>query len=87
MGTVSIDQKCRVVIPRSIRDHIGVDTGDKIAFLAKDDGVVMVRVPKDPLMAMSGIFKSDRKKALSMMQELKEEERMEEADRDATFGI
>lgn len=87
MGTVSIDQKCRVVIPRSIRDHIGVDTGDKIAFLEKEDGVVIVKIPKDPLMAMSGILKDDREKVIAVMQELKEEERMEEVDRDAAFGI
>ena len=87
MGIVSIDQKCRVIIPRSIRDHIGVDAGDKIAFLEKEDGIVMVKIPKDPLIAMSGIFKSDRNKILAVMHELKEEERSDEVHRDASFNV
>ena len=42
---------------------------------------------EDPLMAMSGILKADREKVIAVMQELKEEERREEADRDASFNI
>lgn len=47
----TITSKGQVTIPKSVREHLGVGTHDKVAFVVEDDGTVRLRVPQYPNVA------------------------------------
>jgi antitoxin PrlF len=47
----TITSKGQVTIPREVRRHLGLQDGDKLSFVLKDDGSVAVHVPTYPTVA------------------------------------
>lgn len=47
----TITSKGQVTIPREVRRHLGLQEGDKLSFVLKDDGSVAVHVPAYPTVA------------------------------------
>jgi AbrB family looped-hinge helix DNA binding protein len=47
----TITSKGQVTIPRAVRQHLGIGTGDVIAFVIDDEGEVHVKVPRYPTIA------------------------------------
>jgi len=45
MSTSTLSSKFQVSIPKALRDRLSWRPGQKIAFIAKADGVLMVSVP------------------------------------------
>lgn len=43
MPTATLTTKGQVTIPKEVREHLGVDTGDRVSFVVQDDGVVVVK--------------------------------------------
>jgi antitoxin PrlF len=43
MPTATLTTKGQVTIPKEVRDHLGVDTGDRLSFVVQDDGTVIVK--------------------------------------------
>ncbi len=43
MPTATLTSKGQVTIPKEVRDHLGVDTGDRLSFVVQDDGTVIVK--------------------------------------------
>lgn len=43
MPTATLTTKGQITIPREVRDHLGVDSGDRLSFTVQDDGSVVVR--------------------------------------------
>jgi AbrB family looped-hinge helix DNA binding protein len=40
--TATLTTKGQVTIPKSVRDHLGVDTGDRLSFAVQEDGTVVI---------------------------------------------
>jgi antitoxin PrlF len=52
----TITSKGQVTIPKDVREQLGLQTHDKIAFIIDDDGTVRLRVPQFPTIAsLAGI--------------------------------
>lgn len=44
----TVTSKGQVTIPVEIRQYLGIDTSDKIAFVIEDDGSVRIKIPRYP---------------------------------------
>lgn len=51
----SVTRRGQVTIPATVRRHLGVDTPDKIAFVLRDDGQVVLEPVKFTAASLSGI--------------------------------
>ncbi len=52
----TITSKGQVTIPKEVRQHLGLATNDRIAFVIEDDGTVRLSVPRFPTIAsLAGI--------------------------------
>ena len=43
MPTATLTTKGQVTIPKEVREHLGVDTGDRLSFVVQEDGSVVVK--------------------------------------------
>ena len=43
MPTATMTTKGQITIPKEVREHLGVDAGDRLSFAVQDDGTVVVR--------------------------------------------
>lgn len=71
MTIVSISPRFRITIPKSVRMKFDLKAGDNVAFLKRGEELVIVRVPKKPLVEMAGMLdnKSDIRKILKQLKE------------------
>ena len=53
----TVTSKGQVTIPVEIRQYLGIDTGDKIAFVIDDDGSIRIKIPRYPLRGAAGSLK------------------------------
>jgi AbrB family looped-hinge helix DNA binding protein len=42
MPTATLTTKGQITIPKEVREHLGVNTGDRLSFVVQDDGTVIV---------------------------------------------
>jgi AbrB family looped-hinge helix DNA binding protein len=42
----TISSKFQISIPKEVRDHLALRTGQKVAFIAKPEGFLIVPIPK-----------------------------------------
>jgi len=78
MTIVTTSGKGQVVIPKEIRDHLGLQPGQKVAVELVRDHVEIRPLPTDPIEALHGMFK---RYSGSMAEELVKE-RKKDARRD-----
>ena len=51
----TISSKGQLILPREVREHLGIRTLDRVAFVIEDSGAVIVRTPHEPdLSALRG---------------------------------
>jgi antitoxin PrlF len=43
MPTATLTTKGQITIPKEVREHLGVETGDRLSFLVQEDGTVLVK--------------------------------------------
>jgi AbrB family looped-hinge helix DNA binding protein len=43
MPTATMTTKGQVTIPKEVREHLGVETGDRLSFVVQEDGTVIVQ--------------------------------------------
>jgi AbrB family looped-hinge helix DNA binding protein len=43
MPMATLTTKGQITIPKEVREHLGVDTGDRLSFVVQEDGTVIVR--------------------------------------------
>jgi antitoxin PrlF len=58
----AITTKGRATIPKAIREHLGLKSGDRVKFFMHPDGSVVL-LPKRPASVLRGIVKSRRRGA------------------------
>ena len=56
MPTSTVSSKGQVTIPKEVRDALRIDTGDRVLFVVRDDGVVELRPETVDLMDLVGIL-------------------------------
>ncbi|HKB10353.1 MAG TPA: AbrB/MazE/SpoVT family DNA-binding domain-containing protein [Vicinamibacterales bacterium] len=62
MPTATLTSKGQVTIPREVREHLGVDTGDRLSFVVQDDGSVVVRPVTRHVRELGGLlFRAGRR--------------------------
>ena len=59
METISstVTSKGQVVIPKKLRERYGIRPATMIRWIEKDQGILMVPEPEDPIVALRGMFK------------------------------
>ncbi|MGD0631515.1 MAG: AbrB/MazE/SpoVT family DNA-binding domain-containing protein [Terracidiphilus sp.] len=63
MATAALTSKGQITVPISIRKKLGLQTGDQVLFIEREDGEILVRAKKGDLMDFYGMFKSSGKPA------------------------
>lgn len=71
MATATLSAKGWVVIPKEIRDRLGLKKGDRIRVMQSDRQIVLIPVAKDPITAGRGMLKG----GMSMKEFLEEKRR------------
>ena len=61
MARSTLTSKGQITIPKKIRDVLGLDTGDRVAFIIREDGVVEMRPETVDLGSLYGILKPEKK--------------------------
>jgi antitoxin PrlF len=56
----AITTKGQATIPKAIRDHLGLKSGDRVKFFMHPNGTVVL-LPKRPVAALRGFVKSGRR--------------------------
>ncbi len=62
MKVVKVLQKGQIVIPKEIREKVGIKIGNKVLVQETEGAVLIMPEPKDPLEAMVGLWKEYRPK-------------------------
>jgi len=57
MPTATITSKGQNTIPKEVRDALGLDTGHRVSFVVRENGVVEMHPENVDLMSLCGIFK------------------------------
>jgi len=55
MATVTISSKFQIVIPKAMREHLGLTAGQKVQVIAYDNRLELI--PEQPLEKMRGFLK------------------------------
>ena len=64
----AITSKGQATIPKSIRDHLRLEPGDRVKFFIHPDGTVVL-LPKLPATAARGMLKTKRRLTVTQMNE------------------
>ncbi len=56
MATSTLTSKGQITVPKAIRDHLSIETGDRVDFMITEDGTVEVRVLERPLDELYGFL-------------------------------
>ena len=70
--------KGQVVIPKAIRDRLGLTPGRKLAVEIHDKDIVLHPLPKDPINALCGILKGKGSLTKTLLQERRKERERED---------
>ena len=70
MSTAKLTTKGQITIPKEVRDHLGVETGDRLSFEIRDGGEVLVQAETIDIRSLRAIV--DRKRARVSVREMDE---------------
>lgn len=65
MPTATLTTKGQVTIPKEVREHLGVDTGDRLSFVVQRDGTVIVRPITHHVRALGGFLRRPGQRRVS----------------------
>lgn len=66
MPTSTMSSRGQTVIPKVIREHLGLHPGDVIDFIVADDGGVLVRPAVEDVRRLKGLLQRPRQRAVSV---------------------
>ena len=58
MVQTTLSSKGQIVIPQEIREDLGWKEGIKLNIVETPDGILVIKIPKNPLRALEGIGKN-----------------------------
>jgi len=56
MPTATLTSKGQTVIPKAIRDHLGLHPGDALDFVVQDNGDVLIRPATEDIRRLKGLL-------------------------------
>jgi antitoxin PrlF len=65
MPIATLTSKGQITVPRAVREHLGVDTGDTIDFVIDPAGQVRVRAASGAVSALKGLLHRPGRAAVS----------------------
>ena len=65
MPSATVSSKGQVTIPKEVREALRVDTGDRLRFVVRDDGVVELQPETVNLLDLVGLLEPPRGKHLT----------------------
>jgi AbrB family looped-hinge helix DNA binding protein len=81
MAIVKTHAKGQIVVPKGIRDKLGIQPGKMLTLEVVDDHLEIRPLPDDPIEFLTGIFKSHPSSmAKELLEERKKDNRKDEAD-------
>lgn len=63
MEKVKVSSKGQIVIPQVLRQKFGINIGEEIIIAETEEGVLIMKKPKDPAKKMRGLFKNEFKQS------------------------
>lgn len=66
MPTATLTTKGQVTIPKSVREHLGVATGDRLSFVVQEDGTVTVKPIARHVRELGGLLHRPGQRAVSI---------------------
>ena len=75
MQEATVSSKGQIVIPKNLRDDLGIKEGQKVIIEEVGGTLVVVPVPKDPVKAMKGLIAQDvtKKSSTELVRELRKD--------------
>jgi antitoxin PrlF len=68
MPTATLTTKGQVTIPKEVREHLGIDTGDRLNFIVQEDGTVMVKPLTRHVRELGGLLRRPGQRPVSISQ-------------------
>ncbi|MFH1351190.1 MAG: AbrB/MazE/SpoVT family DNA-binding domain-containing protein [Pseudomonadota bacterium] len=78
MAIVKMSSKGQVVIPKEVRDKLGITPGKKVVFRVVGEHAEIQALPDDPIKSMRGIIKGGRSLAKELISERKRDNKIDE---------
>lgn len=78
MSTVTVSTKGQIVVPKEIRDALGIKSGQKVSLKVIKDHAELTPIPIDPVKEFCGVFEKGVSLTGALLKERKEEGRLEE---------
>ena len=66
MATATLTSKGQITLPKSIRDHLHVDAGDRLEFAIQADGSVRIEAPRSRLSELQGMLRRPGRRPVSV---------------------
>ncbi len=66
MATATLTSKGQLVIPKEIREYMRLEPGDRLDFVVRDDGEVVIRPVVADVTALRGLLATSRRKPVSL---------------------
>ena len=78
MPIVKTSSKGQIVIPKEIREKLGIIPGEKVLFRIVGKHAEITPLPEDPIRAMRGILKGGSSLAKELLKERKRDNKIDE---------
>ena len=78
MPIVKSSSKGQIVIPKEIREKLGITPGKRILLRVVNEHAEITPLPDDPIKAMRGILKGGKSMAKELLAERKKDNRIDE---------
>ena len=66
MPTATMTTKGQVTIPKEVREHLGVETGDRLSFVVQEDGTVIVQPITRHVRELGGLLQRPGQRPMSV---------------------
>lgn len=66
MPTSTLTSKGQITVPRAVREHLKLETGDALDFVIEPTGQVRVRAASGDVRALKGLLRRPGRKAVSV---------------------
>ena len=78
MSIVKTSSKGQVVIPKDIREKLGITPGKKLLFRVIENHAEVTPLPDDPIKEMRGILKGGKSMAKALLRERQKDNKIDE---------
>lgn len=78
MSTVTVSSKGQIVMPKKIRDALGIKPRQKVFVKVVQNHAEIIPLPENPAQAFCGIFKNGSSLTKTLLKGRKEEAKLEE---------